>query len=291
MRTRLIAGLAGAPIYIGAILWPGSATPFYGWPFAMLVLAVIFVGLREFYTGCRQAGYRPRDLVGYGAGTLLWLAATPWSSHLDSAWGLAFTLLVMGSVAGEALRSDHAPLKSLGPTWFGIAYVGWLFPFAVRLRLSTPVAAERLNWELPQLWMEGIGQGAWLLLFCVLVTVAVDTGAYFAGKTLGKHKLAPEVSPGKTWEGSVGGFVTALVVAAITAHLLRLPQAFALTAAVLIGVLAQLGDLAKSAVKREIGIKDFGALIPGHGGVLDRFDSLMFTAPTVYWLLTYWGSR
>lgn len=291
MRTRLIAGFAGAPLYVGAILWPGTPVPFYGWPFAALVLALVLVGLHEFYAGCREAGYAPRNWVGYLAGTLLWGASTPWLAVQDPLFGLLLTAIVMASVAGEALGSQHTPLKSLGPTWLGIAYIGWLFPFAVRLRLATPVAAENLNWNLSSPWMAEIGQGAWLMLFTVLVTVAVDTGAYFAGKTLGKHKLAPIVSPGKTWEGSIGGFFAALGVAAITAHLMQIPPAFALTAAALIGVLAQLGDLAKSAVKREIGIKDFGALIPGHGGVLDRFDSLMFAAPTVYWLLIYWGVR
>lgn len=291
MRTRLIAGFAGAPFYIAAILWPGTAMPFYGWPFAFLVLAMILVGLHEFYAGCKQAGYRPREIVGYLAGLLLWWAATPWRSPQDPVFALAMTLLVMASMASEAIRKDHAPLKSLAPTWLGIAYVGWLFPFAVRLRLSTPQAAQHLNWTLPRDWMADFGQGGWLLLFTVLVTAAVDSGAYFAGKSLGKHKLAPIVSPGKTWEGSIGGFLAGLAIAWITARLIDLPVGFALVAAALIGVLAQLGDLAKSAVKREIGIKDFGTLIPGHGGVLDRFDSLMFTAPTVFWLLIYWGAR
>ncbi len=289
MRTRIISGVLGAPFLIAAILWPGTAWPFYGWPFAFLVLAMILVGLHELYQGCRAAGYHPRDGFGYLAGFLFWLSATPPLADRDTIFRLSLTLLVMASVAAEAIRTDRAPLKSLGPTWLGAMYVGWLFPFALRVRLSDPTAVQHLGWLLPAQWMAEIGQGAWLLLFTVLVTVAVDTGAYFVGKSLGKHKLAPVLSPGKTVEGSVGGFVAALLVAGITASLVGLPVAFALAAAGLIGIVAQLGDLGKSAIKREIGIKDFGSFIPGHGGVLDRFDSLMFTAPTVYWLLVLWA--
>src|SRR5262249_61276596 len=96
------------------------------------------------------------------------------------------------------------------------------------------------------------------------------------------------LSPNKTWEGAAGGFAGALVVAAALAGWLRFPFAWAITAGILIGVLAQLGDLCKSAIKREIGAKDFGALLPGHGGILDRFDSLLFTATAVYFLTVSW---
>lgn len=290
MRTRIISGLLGAPFLIAAILWPGTAWPFSGWPFAALLLAMILVGLRELYQGCRAAGYFPRDGFGYLAGVLFWLSATPLLAEQDTIFRLSLTLLVMVSVAAETVRPDRSPLRSLGPTWLGAMYVGWLFPFALRLRLSDSTAAQQLSWLLSERWMAVIGQGAWLLLFTVLVTVAVDTGAYFVGKSLGKHKLAPVLSPGKTVEGAVGGFLAALLVGGITAGLFGLSMAFALVAAGLIGIVAQLGDLGKSAIKREIGIKDFGNFIPGHGGVLDRFDSLMFTAPTVYWLLVLWGS-
>jgi phosphatidate cytidylyltransferase len=288
LRTRVLSAAAGAPLLIAFILWPGGA-PFSGWPFALLVLALTLVALREFYDGCRGAGLTPRDLFGFAAALLILLINTPLVREHDRFLVLSFglTVLAMASLATEALRPGRAPLKSLAPTWLGIAYVGWLFPFTLRLRLASAMAMQHLQW-LPGGWMGRLEAGAWLVLFTLVVTSSVDTGAYFVGKSIGRHKLAPAVSPGKTWEGAVGGFIAALLVGAALGAWLRLPVAFAMSAAALIGILSQLGDLSKSAIKREIGIKDFGTLIPGHGGVLDRFDSLIFAAPAVYWLLALW---
>jgi phosphatidate cytidylyltransferase len=290
MRTRVISALAGAPLLLGAILWSGGGWVFPGWPFAMLVLAMIGLGLQEFYAGCRASGRHPLDLIGYACGALLWYLATPLAPSYDPRYlGFGLTLLLMLSLAMEALRTEHrAPLHNLGATWLGALYVGWLFSMVLRLRLLSPMVGEQLRWELPAEWMREAGEGAILLLFTVLTTVAVDTGAYFVGKSLGKRKLAPTLSPGKTVEGAVGGFAAAVVTAALLALWLRMPLPFAVVAGILIGLVSQAGDLSKSAIKREIGVKDFGALIPGHGGVLDRFDSLMFTAPTIYWLVTFW---
>jgi phosphatidate cytidylyltransferase len=283
MLTRIVSAIIGGPVLLAFILWTGGDQPFLGWPFALLVLGLTLQALRELYDGCRTAGYAPRDATGYLGVALFWLAATPVFGH--QLFHLGLTILLMASLAWEALRRDRKPLKALPVTWLGAFYVGWLFPFAARLRIESPPAA--FGWEMPA-WGAFAGPGAWLVLFTLLVTSAVDTGAYLVGKGIGKHKLAPEVSPGKTWEGSIGGFAAGVAVAAPLGLLLNLPLAFALAAGVLIGLVSQLGDLSKSAIKREIGIKDFGTLIPGHGGVLDRFDSLLFTAPAVYWLISLW---
>ena len=293
LRTRVVAAAVGAPLLLASVLWPGGDWPFRGWPFALVVLALLLIGLREFDDGCRQDGLTPRDPFGMLASLLFFLSAIPALNSKGagdpSRLAFAVTVLVILSLSVEALRKSHAPLKSLAPPYLGAVYVGWLFPFALRLRLD-PEIPSRLGWSIPAdwNWMHGVGEGALLVVFTIVVTSSVDTGAYFAGRALGRHKLAPEVSPSKTWEGSVGGFIAALIVGGLLGLWLRLPLPFALAAAGLIGVLAQLGDLGKSAVKREIGIKDFGALIPGHGGVLDRFDSLLFTAPAVYWLMQFW---
>lgn len=290
MRTRILSAVAAAPILLGALFWNGGSTPFPGWPFALLVAYLMGAGLFEFYRGCRTAGYHPQEHFGYAAGLFLLALATPKVHDPDGVvlkFGL--TVLVMVTLVSEILRPDRAPLRNLSTLWLGIVYVGWLFPYVLRLRLASVTARQHLEWGLPESWMALIGEGAWLVLFTLVVTSSVDTGAYLVGKNLGKHKLAPSLSPGKTWEGSIGGFLAALVAGSLLSWWLRLPFAFALTASALIGVLAQLGDLSKSAIKREIGVKDFGTLLPGHGGVLDRFDSLLFTAPVVYWLMILWG--
>jgi phosphatidate cytidylyltransferase len=289
MRTRVQSALVFYPVLLALVVWPGGERPFPGWPFALLSAALALQALREFYEGCRAAGYSPREPLGYAAALFFLMLATP-QFRVDGprALPLGLTVLSIAGLISEVVRADRAPLKSLPVTWLGALYVGWLLPYALRLRLFDPADAARLGWMLPADWRAAVGFGPWLLIFTLLVTAMVDTGAYAVGKSMGKHKMAPVLSPGKTWEGAAGGFLLAILTAWGIAALLGLPLRFALTAGALIGVFAQLGDLAKSAMKREIGIKDFGTLIPGHGGVLDRFDSLLFTAPLVYWLAQAW---
>lgn len=289
MRTRIISALVGAPLIFAAVLWRGGPVPFPGWPFALLVLAMVLVGLHEYFAGCRAHGSDPQDGLGYAGGILFVLLATPLvPDNAERVLPFFLTVLVAAGLIFEVLKREHAPLKNLAPTWLGMLFIGWLFPFALRLRLLQAADVPGLRWNAPAPWVADIGIGAWLVVFTVLLTTALDSGAYFAGTTLGKHKLAPRVSPGKTWEGAIGGFAAAMLVGAAVAWWLRFPLPFALAAAALVGVLGQLADLSKSTIKREIGIKDFGTLIPGHGGVLDRFDSLLFAAPVVYWLAVYW---
>lgn len=297
MRTRIISALVGAPLLLAAVLLRGGPAPFDGWPFALLVLAMLLVGLHEYFAGCRRLGCDPQDAFGYAAGILFFFLSTPLApTGFPLALHLTLTLLVVLSLVLELLKPHPEPVKNVAPTWLGVLFVGWLFPFALRLRLLTHNDLAGLHWQLPPPWMTpllridwlDLREGALLLFFTVVLTTALDSGAYFAGKTLGRHKLAPVVSPGKTWEGAVGGFLAALLLGAAFAQAVQLPLPFALTAGAVVGVLGQLADLSKSAIKREIGIKDFGRLIPGHGGVLDRFDSLLYAAPAVYWLAMYW---
>jgi phosphatidate cytidylyltransferase len=135
---------------------------------------------------------------------------------------------------------------------------------------------------------------AHLLSFFFLVLMGADTGAYYVGQAIGKHKLAPKVSPGKTWEGIAGGLVVALALAAV-AHFWffrELPLKWALPLAAVMMVLGVLGDLSESALKRSAGAKDAAKILPGHGGVLDRLDSLLFNAPLIYYFARlYFGSN
>jgi phosphatidate cytidylyltransferase len=132
-------------------------------------------------------------------------------------------------------------------------------------------------------------EGPWLLLFALAITWANDTVAYFVGRAIGKHKLAPNLSPKKTWEGSVAGFGASLVVAWLFSRWLMAPMAHLLAMAAIGNVAGQVGDLLESAYKRSAGVKDSGGLLPGHGGVLDRIDALILTFPVVwyYWTLVY----
>ncbi len=128
-------------------------------------------------------------------------------------------------------------------------------------------------------------KGAVLVMLTFLATWACDTFAYFAGKYYGKKKIAPNLSPGKTWEGSIGGFAGSLIMVVALSFLIKIPIGHALALGSLFGLLSQIGDLSESAIKREIGIKDSGSIVPGHGGILDRFDSLLFSGPIAYYYI------
>ncbi len=217
-------------------------------------------------------------------------ASWPWWGWV----GLALTGLFLGSVQWPALLSERAvlatavviaiclPLFSCQPlrdTFLdgavlitGILYIGLTLSYLLVIR------------SLPD--------GALLIFFVVLVTWAGDTGAYVAGKSLGRHALAPVISPKKTYEGLAGGLVFACVLALIARQwfLPGLSPGDCLLLGLLLTAAGLAGDLAESAIKRSAGFKDSGALIPGHGGMLDRLDSLLFTAPAFYYYVTVTGS-
>ena len=150
----------------------------------------------------------------------------------------------------------------------GIFYLGWLLSYWVLI-------------------MVFYGRD-WVLL-ALFSTFAVDTTAYFVGRALGRHKMAPTISPGKTWEGAVGGLVGAIVAVIALALLLDIDISYSemVILGFLIAVFAQLGDLAESKLKRSMGVKEAGNLIPGHGGILDRLDSIVFTGVVVYYCLRW----
>jgi phosphatidate cytidylyltransferase len=184
----------------------------------------------------------------------------------------AFLLFVLG-VAVIVLFTRRPLVETLpaaGISASGLLLVAFPLTYAVRLH--------------------GWGEyGPWLLLFALVVTWAGDTGAYFAGRAFGRHALAPHLSPKKTWEGSLAGMAASIVVGVIFQRWLHAPLAYLVGMAVVGNIAGQVGDLLESAYKRSVGVKDSGAMLPGHGGVLDRIDALILAFPVVwyYWMLTY----
>ena len=227
----------------------------------------------------RAKGLEPVRWLGFlAAVALVGLAYRPTTPHA-SLLGTAALLLLLAL----ALRRGGQPrvLESAAVTAFGVLYVGWLSAHFVLLR------------ELP--WRAGLAypDGASLVLYAFLVTWSCDVGAYFTGRFLGRTRPWAAISPRKTLEGSIGGFVFALAAAQIGAAtflraeggegLLTWPHALAVGA--LVGICGQVGDLVESLFKRDTAAGDSSDLIPGHGGVLDRFDSLYFGAPIIYYYL------
>jgi phosphatidate cytidylyltransferase len=166
-------------------------------------------------------------------------------------------------------------LTGIGVTVFGVLYVVFLGGFLV----STRVGFENFP-----------GLSTKLLGFFFLVNFGSDTGAYFVGKNFGKHKLAPKISPGKTWEGFIGGILLAIGFAALATLLFfrELPYQVSIPLAIIMAVAGVGGDLVESAMKRGAGAKDAANILPGHGGLLDRLDSLLFNAPIIYYFARFY---
>jgi phosphatidate cytidylyltransferase len=260
--SRIITALVALPILIAAILFE-PLKPI----FVFLAVVAMVLGLYEFWYLARKRDIRADVVVGYGASAAIFVAF-----YLNSLDLLLFVLpvFVMAALAAAALRG--APfdkmMTSVGVTVLGVLYVAFLggHLLAVRTFFQQPLAAD-------------------LLSFFFLVVMGSDTGAYYTGRLLGRHKLAPTISPGKTWEGAVGGMVTSLGMAALS-HFWFFPELSlkaALPLAAVMNVLGVIGDLTESALKRGAGAKDAANILPGHGGLLDRLDSLLFNAPVIYY--------
>jgi len=245
------------------------------WYYFGLIEIVIVIGLYEYYTIMSAKGLRPHRMLGMAAGALL-----PAALFLrGGAWAPALlTALLIAVMTAELMRGDreHA-IGRIAVTVFGVLYVSWLGSHLILVR------------ELPRALGMGYASGFPLVIAVFAMTWCYDTGAYTAGRLFGRHKLLPSISPGKTVEGAAGGGGLSVAGIFIAREIVDIPftamQAVAL--AVTASVVGQVGDLAESLIKRDAGIKNSSRVIPGHGGILDRFDSLLFTAPVLYYLMRY----
>jgi phosphatidate cytidylyltransferase len=248
-----------------------------GWPLAAVVAVVAVLGVRELYAFAVLQGVRPLVVTGLVTALLLpflVLYALRYEPvlGLDAAYWTALWLLLVLLVALARRTPTDRPLTSVGVTVFGVAYAAALPCFLLGLR-HLPNYPTR-DWS-----------GTWLVFTPLVVIWVGDTVAMFGGRLIGGPKLAPRVSPGKTWAGTICGLVAGmLTVPVLNAVVLdRLGLAFPLGRGLFFGLvlsaIGQAGDLVESLLKREVGLKDSSALIPGHGGVLDRFDSLYFALP------------
>jgi len=254
--SRIVVAVVGLPAVLG-LVWLG------GWWLWALATGAGLIALHEFYVMARPL--RPLVLAGYTGLVLtllgLELGGTVWmvGGFLTT---LALAFLLKGISETKQSLTVAVATTVLGACWigFGLAYV---------------------------LLLRGIAEHGRLALFTVLLAVfAADTMAYFTGVLIGRHKLAPVLSPGKTWEGLVASTITAILVsffALYHQHFLTVGEALVLGA--VIAVAAPIGDLFESAVKRDLGVKDSGRLLAGHGGVLDRLDSPLFAAIAAYYTI------
>lgn len=277
LARRSIVALIGAPIAL-AMIWYGDAA------IATLASALAAIGAWEFYRIARASGSTPMMPLGVALA-----AGAPLLTHAHYLGVIRFptvalTLIVLVTIAAALWTRGVAskPLGAAATTLLGAAYTGGTLSYVYALRYFN--------------YAVGDTAGALVVIMPVVLTWASDIGAYFTGRLIGGAKLMPTVSPAKTVSGAIGALAATVAVAALFVHFLLKPYAqlaftipgllaFGLT----LSVTAQIGDLVESMFKREAGVKDSGSLFPGHGGVLDRLDSIFFVLPVAYalysWLL------
>ena len=264
MIIRIITALALFPPVIYLIGWAPE------WLFLIALVATVEISLYEYFHISRQAGLKGIPALGYAAGILVCLAQ---AAELRRPGALLIIILALLLVAASALlwASDLKQyLGSLAATLFGVLYVALALSCVVPLRFSDPAN----------------GRGPIFLLF--LAIWAGDIVAYLVGRSVGRRPLWPRISPKKTIEGAVAGFGGSLLAAWVYAHYFwqTADSKTVILLASLVAVAGQLGDLAESAMKRGANLKDSGSILPGHGGLLDRIDSLLFGAPALWLALS-----
>ena len=251
---------------------------FGGWASFAAILLVLVLGTFELQHMFVNAGYHPLVWVSLGLGVFFLCSAMfPHQSLLILQVSLGVFLLVSFSLL-FLRRTLDGVLADLSFTLMSPIYLGWPLSFFLFLR-GYEVGQWHLNGGI---WLF-LPRGGWWLLTTLLAVWAFDGAAFFAGRYFGRHKLAPLISPAKTWEGVAGGLVSCIIACLVlTVIPLGVPWYLAVVLGLLVGTAATLGDLAESMIKRQMHVKDSGQIMPGHGGMLDRLDSILFAVIVVY---------
>ncbi len=252
--------------------------------FFLTGLFIVAATQYEYYSMIKSAGIRPQAAVGIIAGLSIFIVSTLVAAgRLQGKYFLALIPLSLALMIGELFRKDEKPFDSLAHTFLSIIYIAVpfsLFPFAAfsRTGLQSLIGHQDI------VFSPGIIVGFFLVLW------ANDTGAYLTGVSIGRHRLMERISPKKSWEGFFGGLVSAIFAAWLLGDWFGvLTKSQWMTAAIIISVAGTMGDLFESMLKRSIGVKDSGSIMPGHGGFLDRFDSALFAFPLLYLFLSLFG--
>ena len=256
LKTRLITAFFLIPLILGSVYFGGLVI--FG-----LVSAALLVAGYDWLEMARHAGDQPLSWLGLALIALILLDA---QAQSDFARALLAGALVASLTIG-VLRPREGWLAGWAITIAGALYVGWFGAYFLFVR------------ALPN----GI---VWTMLALVTAWLT-DTGAYLAGTRLGRHKFFPAISPKKTWEGAIGGWIAAPLTMLALGWLFSLPLLHCAILGFLIGIAATFGDLAESLLKRQTGVKDSSNIVPGHGGMLDRLDSLLFTAVVTFYYLVW----
>ncbi len=278
MKTRLLTAAVALPILVASIILP-TYVPGTVWIFVGIAVLALAAGLFELFILTKKLELKADAGIAY-----LGAAAIAVAYIFDApAKAPDLLLLTLAAFVGTVLISQtfrfqkdfSKMLTGAGVTILGVLYLAFLGGFLISIRVG---------------FESSPGLSTQLLLFFFVVIFGSDSGAYFAGRAFGKHKLAPSISPGKTVEGLIGGLVAAAGFAALCTFMFfpELPYKFSIPLAVVMAVVGVLGDLTESAMKRGSKTKDAASILPGHGGLLDRLDSLLFNAPILYYFARFY---
>ncbi len=283
MKSRILTALALIPPVVYVLGWAPE------WLFVLVLIAVSELCLYEYFAICRHAGFQPMAWLGYVAGAFICLAQATPALRLTLSLPVVPLLILSLAMLGAPDLKNY--LGKVACTLFGLLYI----PLA--LSALTPLRFRSVpgHCGYPPLPRDPLdGRLAILLLFAVIW--GGDTLAYFVGRSIGRHPLATRVSPKKTVEGAIGGLLGSVLAALGVKFAFPGAQPDAeigpfILVVILVALAGQIGDLAESALKRGAEMKDSGAILPGHGGMLDRLDSLLFAAPTLWLVLTVVSRR
>ncbi len=280
--NRILSAIVAIALAIGAIILGG-------WYFSVGIGILIFLAQIEYFRLVRATGIEPAAKTTFVVSQLLLISSTITPNITDAMFCLGGTIICFYLL----FQPKMATIADISSSILGLFYCGYLPTYWVRLRVSLPN-----DNSIPNLPLDGYWPPSWtdlhqlptsmILTFLVMACIwAADIGAYFMGKIFGRTKLSA-ISPKKTVEGAIFGILGSLIVAELGAWYFDFPgwRFSGIILGSLIGVTTLLGDLTESMMKRDAGVKDSGQLIPGHGGILDRTDSYVFTAPLVYYFVT-----
>jgi len=257
MKQRIITAVIAAAVFLPIVI-------FGGWPFIAMVYLIASVAL---YEALKMKHLKLFSVPGILSLLLLWIFLIP-EQYSDLLDGFDYTKLelfflgVLLFLTYTVITKNRFTFEDVAFSIMSILYVGLGFYFFIETREESLI----------------------YVFYSLFIIWATDSGAYFIGRAIGKHKLWPEISPNKTTEGFFGGVVSALAVAALFSVFgdMKVPTVILLMATAFLSVFGQIGDLVESALKRHYNVKDSGNILPGHGGMLDRFDSLLFVWPLIH---------
>lgn len=283
MKNRLLTAAVALPILIASIVLPMffPNVEQVKWLFILLVAVAMVAGLFEFFTLTKKLELKADASIGYLFAAVLFVAYVfDAPTKAPELLFLSLAIFLIGLLISQTFRFQKDFSKmfgGIGVTLLGVLYIAFLGGFLVSMRVGFEETI------VPHLSSK-------LLLYFFLVTMGSDVGAYFIGKSIGKTKLVPKISPNKTWEGFIGGILIAIGFAALSSFWFfpELPYKISIPLAILMAIIGVGGDLTESAMKRGAKAKDAANILPGHGGILDRLDSLLFNAPILYYFARFY---